>query len=127
MSKKLEDIETRSEEVQDLLGRVPSWITRNGIIMVVVILLLLITGSWFFKYPDIITASVVVTSDNPPVHLLARVDGKLTTIRVRDKEKVAQGDLLAMLESSVNYDDLMDLRKQLALLAPFVREFKPSR
>lgn len=127
MSKKLEDIETRSEEVQDLLGRVPSWITRNGIIMVVVILLLLITGSWFFKYPDIITASVVVTSDNPPVHLLARVDGKLTTIRVRDKEKVAQGDLLAMLESSVNYDDLMDLRKQLALLAPFVREFKPEQ
>jgi len=127
MSKKLEDIETRSEEVQDLLGRVPSWITRNGIIMVIVILLLLITGSWVFKYPDIITASVVVTSDNPPVHLLARVDGKLTTIRVRDKEKVAQGDLLAMLESSVNYDDLMDLRKQLALLAPFVREFKTEQ
>ena len=78
MSKNLNDIETRSEEVQDLMGRVPSWITRNGILLVIFILVMLIAGSWFFKYPDIITASVVVTSDNPPVHLLARVDGKLT-------------------------------------------------
>jgi len=89
--------------------------------------MMLIAGSWFFKYPDVITASVVVTSDNPPVHLLARVDGKLTSIRIRDKEKVEQGELLAMMESSLNYDDLTDLKEQLALLAPFVKEFKPNQ
>lgn len=127
MSKNLNDTETRSEEVQDLLGRVPSWITRNGILLVIFILIVLIAGSWFFKYPDIITATVVVTSDNPPVHLLARVDGKLTSVRIRDKEKVEQGELLAMLESSLNYDDLTDLKEQLILLAPFVNEFKPNQ
>ncbi len=127
MSKNLNDIETRSEEVQDLLGRVPSWITRNGILLVIFILMVLIAGSWFFKYPDIITASVVVTSDNPPVHLLARVDGKLTSVRIHDKEKVKQGELLAMLESSLNYDDLTDLKERLVLLAPFVDEFKANQ
>ncbi len=127
MSKNIEDTETRSEEVQDLLGRIPSWITRNGIILVIALLIIMIAGSWFFKYPDIITAPVVVTSDNPPVNLLARVDGKLTTIRVRDKQKVAKGELLAMLETSLNFNDLTDLKKQLELLAPFVRTFQPDK
>ena len=123
MSKKLEDIETRSEEVQDLLGRVPSWITRNGIILVAVLLFVMVTGSWFFKYPDIITAPVVVTSENPPANLLARVDGKLTTIMVMDKQKVDRGELLAMLETSLKYEDLTDLKEQLKMLAPFVKSF----
>lgn len=127
MSKNLEEIETRSEEVQDLLGRVPSWITRNGILLVIALLLVLIAGSWFFKYPDIITAPVVVTSDNPPVHLLARVDGKLIAINVQDKEQVDRGELLAMLETPLNYDDLIELKKQMAQLAPFLKDFKPAK
>lgn len=64
MSNKLEEINIHSEEVQDLLGKVPSWITRNGIILIVVLLFMLFAGSWFFKYPDIITAPVVVSSEN---------------------------------------------------------------
>lgn len=127
MSKKLEDIETRSEEVQDLLGRVPSWITRNGIILVAVLLFIMVAGSWFFKYPDIITAPVVVTSENPPAHLLARVDGKLTTIMVMDKQKMDRGELLAMLETSLKYEDLTDLKKQLSLLAQFVKTFRSEQ
>jgi HlyD family secretion protein len=127
MSRKLEEIETRSEEVQDLLGRVPSWITRNGILLIIGLLMILIAGSWFFKYPDIISAPVVVTSDNPPVHLLSRVDGKLTDIRVTDKEKVDRGDFLAMLETSLNFNDLLDLKRQLALLVPFLKDFKADK
>ena len=127
MSKKLEDIEIRSEEVQDLLGRIPSWITRNGTILVGVLLFIMVAGSWFFKYPDIITAPVVVTSENPPANLLARVDGKLTNIMVVDKQKVERGELLAMLETSLKYVDLTDLKKQLDLLAPFVKSFRPEQ
>ena len=127
MLNKIDDIETRSEEVQDLLGRVPSWITRNGIGMIIVLLLIMIAGSWYFKYPDIITAPVVVVSENPPVHLLARVDGKLTNIRVKEKQKVKKGDLLANLETSVDYEDLTELKKELTLLAPFVKDFQPEK
>ncbi|MEI7829521.1 MAG: hypothetical protein WCI31_07115 [Prolixibacteraceae bacterium] len=63
MTKKIEEIELHSKEVHDLLGRVPSWIIRNGMIMVVVILFILFTGSLIFKYPDIISAPVVVAID----------------------------------------------------------------
>ncbi len=63
MSKKINEISLHSEEVQDLLGRVPSWIIRNGMIIVVIVLLILFSGSWMFKYPDIIPAPVVVALD----------------------------------------------------------------
>jgi hypothetical protein len=64
MAKKLEDVETRSEEVQELLGSVPSWITRYGFSLLFVLLGLLVAGSWFFKYPDLVSAPVVVTTIN---------------------------------------------------------------
>jgi hypothetical protein len=63
MSKKIDEISLHSNEVHDLLGRVPSWIIRNGMIMVVIVLLILFAGSWMFKYPDIISAPVVVSVD----------------------------------------------------------------
>lgn len=70
MTKRIEEIELHSKEVNDLLGRVPSWLIRNGMIMVVSLLLLLVVGSWLFKYPDIIVAPVVVTTDREDLHLL---------------------------------------------------------
>jgi hypothetical protein len=60
MSRKIEDLNLYSKEVQDILGRMPSWIFRNGNVMIAILLLVLIAGSWFFRYPDIITAPVVI-------------------------------------------------------------------
>lgn len=68
MSKRIDEIGLHSKEVQDLLGRVPSWMIRNGNVMVILILIVLIVGCWFFKYPDVVTAPVVVSaldSKNP--------------------------------------------------------------
>ena len=63
MSKKIDEIDLHSREVQDLLGRIPSWLIRNGMIMVVTLLMILLLGSWLFKYPDLVTGPVVVTID----------------------------------------------------------------
>lgn len=63
MAKKINELNQHSKEVDDLLGKVPSWIMRNGIVSVIVVLMGLVAGSWFFQYPDIIAAPVVVTAD----------------------------------------------------------------
>jgi HlyD family secretion protein len=63
MSKKIAEINSHSKEVQDILGRIPSWLIRNGIVMVLLIVMVLIAGSWYFKYPDVISAPVVVAAD----------------------------------------------------------------
>jgi len=45
-------VELQRNELEDMLGRVPGWITRNGMILFVFLFALLLFGSWVFKYPD---------------------------------------------------------------------------
>lgn len=53
-------IELRSEEVQELMGQVPHWILRWGIILIGFLMAGLLTGSYFFKYPDVLNASITI-------------------------------------------------------------------
>ena len=46
------DIELRSEEVQDILTRVPHWMIRWGNIVVLLVLFSMMFGAFFIKYPD---------------------------------------------------------------------------
>lgn len=57
MSEDTNNIELRSEEVQEILGEVPAWILRRGITLTAIIVVVILLGSAFFKYPDVITSS----------------------------------------------------------------------
>lgn len=109
-------IELQSNEIEDMLGRVPGWITRNGVILFLFLLALLIFGSWVFKYPDTKRARIVVTSVNPPAELEARVSGKIVRLFVSDNELVETGDVLAMLENPASYDNVMLLEEGISFL-----------
>jgi len=99
-----------------MLGKVPGWLTRNGVILFLFLLALLIFGSWVFRYPDIKRASIVVTSVNPPAELEARSSGKITKLFVRDNDQVSTGSVLAMIENPASFEDVMDLKEGLAFL-----------
>jgi hypothetical protein len=62
MTKKIDEIDLHSKEVQDIMGRMPSWLIRNGIVMVVFLVMIILAGTWLFKYPDIVTAPAVVVA-----------------------------------------------------------------
>ena len=109
MSEKGDKIELRSEEVQEIMGTPPGWIIRRGITIILMVLLVLLAGSWFYKYPDIIVARVTVLSENPPVSVVARSNGKLVNIFVTDKQKVEAGQLLGVIENPANYEDVYHL------------------
>jgi len=108
-------IELHSNEIEDMLGRVPSWITRNGMILFFFLLALLIFGSWVFKYPDIKSARVLITSVNPAADIEARTSGKITGLFVNDNDMVAAGDVLAMIENPAAYDDVLLLKSGIHL------------
>jgi HlyD family secretion protein len=106
-------VELQRNEVEDMLGRVPGWLTRNGSILFVFLLALLLLGSWVFKYPDTKKARIVVTSVNPPADLKARATGKIVRLFVNNNEAVHDGDVLAMLENPAVYDDVVQLKSSL--------------
>lgn len=104
-------IELRSEEVQEIMGQIPSWILRWGITVIGMVLFGLLLGSYFFKYPDTLIAPVVITSSSTPVELNAYATGKLENLFVRDKQNVQAGDHLAIIENNANSQDVLMLNK----------------
>ena len=110
---RISQIELRSEEVQEVLGWVPPWILRAGITVLFLIVIILFIGSWYYKYPDIIEAPLIVTSYNPPVLVNARVNGKITQLLVSDKQLVKTSDYLAVIENPANFNDISQMKRQL--------------
>jgi multidrug efflux pump subunit AcrA (membrane-fusion protein) len=125
MTKKnvLEDIELRSESVQEVLSNPPAWILRYGISIIFTIMIFTLIGSWFIKYPDIITAKAVITSLDPPERLESKVDSRIVKLYVTNSEKVKKGDILAILESTANYQDVLTVTNAINTINTNYRNF----
>jgi multidrug efflux pump subunit AcrA (membrane-fusion protein) len=104
------EIELRSEEVQEILTRVPHWMIRWGNIVILFVLLSVLTASWVVKYPDIVRAEIIITTNTPPEKVLASSTGKIEAILVSDKAIVKEDTPLAIIQSTANYKDVFLLK-----------------
>jgi multidrug resistance efflux pump len=104
-----EYVELRSEEVQEILGTPPGWLVRWGTLVVFICIAALLGVAAIISYPDVIEAKVVITTATPPVDIISRTDGHIARLLVKDKNTVKQGAVLAVLESTANYDDIKRL------------------
>lgn len=103
------EIIIRSEEVNEILTSTPKWILRWGISVVFILIVIGVTLSYFIKYPDILTADVTLTTLNPPITLIAKNNGKLTHLLVKDKQLVSQNQAIGIIENTANYTDVFYL------------------
>jgi hypothetical protein len=102
--------ELRSEEVQDILTRVPHWMIRWGTVLIFGIIIMLFFVSWFVKYPDVIATEVVITTNIPPEKLVAKTSGRIEAILIIDKIRVTANTPLAIIENPANYKDVFLLK-----------------
>ncbi len=107
---KHKDIELRSEVVQEILTRIPSRLIRWGNMVILVTILLVLFLSYLVKYPDVISAPVVITTNNPPEKLIARTTGKIEKILVTDGQKVTENMPLAVVENSADFNHVFALK-----------------
>lgn len=106
----IDNIEIRSEEVQEILGFIPHWIIRWGIAVIFFTIVIVFTGSYFFKYPDIISSRIVVTSENMPASIVARANGKIKQLFVTDNQQVDKEHYLAIIENPADHEDVFELK-----------------
>lgn len=104
------DIELRSEEVQEILTKMPSWIVRWGSTTILIIISCLILATCFIEYPDIVMADINITTLVPPEKLIARSSGKLEKILVTNQQTIKSNTPLAVIENSANYRDVFKLK-----------------
>lgn len=104
------EIELRSEQVQEILTKTPSWMIRWGNMVILLIIVLVFFFSWLIKYPDIVTAEISITTEIPPEKLVARATGRIEEILVEDRANVSAGTPLAIIESAADYRDVFQLK-----------------
>lgn len=112
-NKQHKEIELRSEEVQEVMNRVPSLILRCGITVLFCIVMILFIGSCLFKYPDVVTAKMTISTLDPPAYILARASGRLVKLCVKNGQVVKRNSVLGVIENTANEEDVFALQEKL--------------
>jgi hypothetical protein len=66
-----------------------------------------------FSFNEVIVGSVIITSRNPPVQILSKKTGKISSINYQSGDSIAEGAILAIIENSANEKDVAYLRDKL--------------
>ena len=107
------DVELRSEELHEVMGKTPPWILRSGISMLFIVVLVILTGSGFFKYPDVIIADMTLTGRYPVAQVVSRASGKISELFVVDGQVVEENSKLAVIENPASTEDVLFLKQLL--------------
>lgn len=102
--------ELRSEEVQDILTKVPHWMIRWGTVLIFGIIFMLFFVSWFIKYPDVVNTEIVITTNIPPEKIVSKSSGRIEAILVQNKATVKKNTTLAIIENTASYKDVFLLK-----------------
>jgi len=103
-----------SPEVQEILTRPPRALVRWGTSAFFGILLLLFIGGCFFNYPDVVEGEITVTTEHPPVWLMAASTGRLTELRRAEGSRVERGEIIAVLENTAVTQDVLAVKERLS-------------
>ena len=116
-------IELRHEAIQELLGTLPGWLIRWGITLFSCILALLVLGSYFFRYPETVKASITITTEHPSVWIVAKSSGNIDSIYVKNHDFIKKGDLIAVIHNTAHIDDIEKLNEALDSIRKFIVSF----
>jgi multidrug efflux pump subunit AcrA (membrane-fusion protein) len=105
-----------SEEVRDVLSDPPKTILKWGNTILLGFISVLFVLSWYIKYPYIVVAPVVITTNIPPEKILAKTSGKIEAILVNDKVIVRENTPLAIIQNSADYKEVLNLSKDINFL-----------
>lgn len=105
-----DNIELRSEEVQEILTKPPAWIVRWGITLIFLFTLIILVLAFMIRYPDFVTAKVIVSTEQPMERIVARFSGALDDIYISNGDAVRVGQKLAVIRNTANINDVYYLK-----------------
>ncbi len=107
-----------TEEIADLLGTPPAWLPRYGISIIAAAVCVVFALSWWIQYPDMVKAEILLSSAQPPVHIIAKNGGKIAVWNVSEGQIIEKGSVLGVLQSTARLEDVLLLEQKIAHIAP---------
>lgn len=113
-----QNLDYLSEDVQEILSTPPSWVMTWGTATIVMVLFLMGIVGYFFKYPEVVSGRVELTTPLPPEPVVAPETLPIAEFFVEEGSEVKADDLLAIRENLAKMEDVLTLEidvKQLLL------------
>ncbi len=104
-----ENIKLRSEEVQEVLGTPPSWLTQYGTLMALMTFVAIAWAAYWMEYPDSVTGPVTITSSDPPVRLVAQKNNYIDRVLIQNEDTVVAGQVLIVMRNYAEFSDVLYL------------------
>ncbi|SEJ79011.1 HlyD family secretion protein [Dyadobacter sp. SG02] len=99
--------QTATEEVEDIVGTMPKSVGLICAIIVSFVIVVLITSAHFIRYPETIVGDVTVSNADAPIKLVSATAGKLKLLRENSNEPVSEGTIVAYIQNSANFTDVL--------------------
>lgn len=120
-----------SDEVQEIMGRIPPWIVRWGITAIFVIFAAILVGSYFIRYPETVEVCGMIipgnVSDDPERRVENRDFVRDRTTAVIGRLHIPSGDLGRIRPGQVVYMELSGYpHMEFGKLKGYVRSISPA-
>ena len=113
MEREYDNIELRSEEVQEILGTPPGWLARWGTLAALVAVVALGWVGFWIELPETIEADIRITSKDPPRRFIASKTTMLKEVLVENEGKVDSGKTMLLFDSKARLGHVLNLEAAL--------------
>ena len=125
------ELDVRSDEVQEIIGRPPHWLIRWGITAFFGVLALVLLSASIIKYPDAIQAPLRLTAIHAPQTIKARINGKIVRMIAENSQNAMEDEILGWMESTASHEEVIRLSAEVDsmrnwLLNDRIHRFQPS-
>jgi len=108
----------KTEEIQDIIERMPTKFGIQVLLIVGLIFSLMIFFGWFIRYPDIKKGNITINSPLAPIRLVAGSSGRIKLNYSTLHPDVKGGEVIAYIKNATSFDTLLKIKKLLIRYNP---------
>ena len=108
---KKQTIELHNEEVREIMQEIPGRLIRWGLAIIFIVFASVIAGSYFFKFKEIVSAPLVITTSSPPAPIITKTSGRIARWFVAGGQQVKTGDAIALINNPASLRDFYQVEE----------------
>lgn len=116
-----------SEDMQDILSKMPSWMIRWGMTFILILIVISTTLTYFIKYPEIIEGRVLITTAEPPIKLASKANSSIKKINFTNSSYVEKGKVIIEFDHPTSLEEIHILTSSIRLLKDEIESEKPIK
>ncbi len=97
----------------DFLPKVPRYLTSLAPRLLLVCFVTIIAMAFIVKMPEKVECKVYLTTENPPIRVMAPLSGRIEQIVRSENSSVAENEVIAVIENTAHWRDVLALEQYL--------------